>query len=177
MLKKSLIALALVAFLGLPAMAHPNWGYSVETIWHWEVKHALDVCVKIKVVRWADVYFADDKDKCLVLKQTDGDVFEDCIGLKVCNNFPGVKIMAKFVYTAGDPKVADKYFVKLSGGGKTNEGENKTDIVVDDVHLSNNLMPLELCLRATGVDPQALDFTQGKEQEIGKVEITLVPTM
>lgn len=177
MLKKSLIALALVAFLGLPAMAHEDWGYSIETILHWDCKPASvnPIPVKMKIVMWADVYW-DQKDKQVVIVQTEGDTFVGCANLKVCVNFPGLKIKAEFTETVD---VAKKWYLSLVPADQSDAfgGDNgKTELLVPGIHLSNANLKVRLCVKATGVDPQAMEYSHGELRQVGHVNLTLCPT-
>jgi len=179
MLKKSLIALALVAFLGLPAMAHDDWGYSVETIFHWDCKPASvnPIPVKMKIVMWADVYWDNgDAADQIVIVQTSGSTFEGCGNFRVCVNFPGLKIKGEITE---QQNVADKWYLSI---GLRNDpagygGDNgKDELVVPGVHLTGNNLPIKICVKATGVDPQALEYTHGQLVQVAVVNLTLCPT-
>jgi hypothetical protein len=179
MLKKSLIALALVAFLGLPALAHEDWGYSVETIWHWDCKPASvnPIPVKMKIVMWADVYWDQDSHQ-IVIQQVDGGTFEGCANFKVCVNFPGLKIKGEITNkTSG---VASKWYlsVGLRNDAPGYGGDNgKDELLVPGVHLTGNNLPIKICVKATGVDPQALEYSMGSLVQVAVVNLTLCPTL
>jgi len=179
MLKKSLIALALVAFLGLPALAHEDWGYSVETIWHWDCKPASvnPIPVKMKIVMWADVYWDNgDAADQIVIQQVDGGTFEGCGDFRVCVNFPGLKIKGEITETQN---VADKWYLSIDERGqKSYGGDNgKDEMVVPGVHLTGNNLPISICVKATGVDPQALEYSMGSLVQVAVVNLTLCPTI
>jgi len=187
MLKRILVTLALVAFIGMPAIAHPSWGVTTwETFYYaWQVKNAScgPVQVNMHVVRWADVYFANNDNQQINLVQTNSDTYEACLELLVYVNFSGLKIMAEYVI---DVDIADKYEVSLvptipPGSPPWHNAvynENATSLTITTIHLTGNMLPVTLCIRAIGVDPQAIPWGShsGQTVQIGQVNITMVPT-
>jgi len=203
MLKRSLITLALVAFIGLPALAHDPWTTGTIQI---TTTASQDVFVArpwngtievfIKVVRWADIYFCNNDDQTLVLTQMNdvgnalynasapATTFADCICMKVCVNFAGLVIGVNFTEQSNspNPKVAVEYYLQATVEGSTYTGSAGAsvatlDVPLSQIHLSNNLAEMQLCLIATGVDPQALIYTpQGQQQKIGEITMTLKPS-
>lgn len=193
MLKKSLIALLLVAFASAPAMAHYTWAATTTFIWEWEERECMRIPVKMYVVMWAKCYLCDKKKNTLILvQQSDaaaqandrvnaGD-FYGCICLELCVNFKGITMAAEFVE---DVDVAKKYTIYIDspndsgsdeGEGKGN-GDTKASIDEMDVHLTgNNLKPINVCLKAKDVDPQALEYKgDGTLHNVGTIIITLQP--
>ena len=175
MLKRSLIALALVAFIGMPALAHPAWGYTTWMEWEWQVKTAScsPIQVNLKVVRWADIYCIDG-DRTIDLVQVNGGTFEGCVDLILCNNFAPLKLMAAFSKAVGTGG-SSKYYVSLVYKGDARVyNENSTSLDVTVLHLTGAAgSTLELCVRATDVDPQYQPF--GTNINVGTVALTLVP--
>lgn len=191
MLKKCLIALAIVAFSGAPALAHQTWGYGVTTtvVWEWDSKPGPPICVQMKVVMWADLYYEKTNKgvdiKCLVLKQTQGNNFEGCINMFLCVNFAGIKVAAQYIpdtdiVTTKDNKGYSISIVEAPNGPNWSGYAYKpsASVQVNDVHLSNNLQKLIICLRAKDVDPQSIEY-QGNlaPVTIGEIVTTLTPTI
>lgn len=183
MLKKCLIALVLVALSSAPVFAHPTWGYGVTTSvsWEWATKPGCTVDVKMKIVMWADLYCTGP----LVIHQVDGDLFAGCVDVKLCVNFSGIKIDIQYVEII-DIADADKdkdYRIALDDKGT---GPNFGDwspapsdsMHVTDVHLSNNLRLLTICLEVRNVDPQRMAYDpQMALVKIGEIVTTLTPTL
>lgn len=195
MLKKCLIALALVVFASGPVLADETWGYGVTTTvtWEWDVKRGPDICVKMKVVMWADLYYCDPDITCIILTQEPGDqtpgqdggnsYFSGCICMKLCNNFPGIDVGVKYIPSV-DVTKADKnkgYAISIGTADAlpTNWAVQPSDTFhTNDIHLSNGLLTLKICVRVKEVDPQAMAFTGFDTlHTIGKVETTLTPTI
>jgi len=184
MFNKSLITFFVTIMICMPAMAvQPvidtctGWSYTVETIHHWECKPATvnPIPVKMKIVMWADVYWNQD-NHCIEIVQVNGDTFVGCADLKICVNFAGLKIKAEFVEIQD---VAQKYYLSLVPASESDSyggDDGKTELIVPGVHLTGNNLPVRLCVKATGVDPQAMAYSSGQLVQIGNVYLTLVPT-
>ncbi len=197
MLKKCLIALILVAISTAPSFAHAMWNYGVTTSvsWQWEEHFGPEICVKMKVVMWAQLYFCDDegKDICLILKQqaqgddvlgvSAGDFF-DCICMELCVNFSGIDVKVKYlpdkdIVTTKDNK---GYAISIEDQGDppswSGWGSSPSDTLhVTSIHLTGNNKPLTICLKAKDVDPQALEYNNLQTVLIGKVITSLIPTL
>jgi len=175
MTRKVLIALALVTLFGVVAQAHDDWPVS----WVWAKKPGPTVPVKIDVVRWAEITFCDPNKAEILLKQIDGDTYAGCVCLKLCVNFVGLNIKAKYNETID---------VRRPGAGGTNEvslvlmgnlpkwERRCTTYTHETVQLSGNEASLELCVKITKVDPQRLSYEDGKVQEIGFVTLEMWPS-
>jgi hypothetical protein len=197
MLKKSLIALLLVAICSGPALAHVTWGYGVTTTikWEWDKKPGPDIPVKMKVVMWANLYFRynskDHKDLELILKQQGNGNFYDCIDLLLCCNFEGIKVEGKFVPNADGKKVVttkDNKAFRISvkdghahdahpGGWSDWKEQPSQSLQVNTLHLTGNEKVITICLEMKDVDPQALPYQNLVPVQIGTVFTTLQPTL
>jgi hypothetical protein len=156
MLKRSLIALALVAFIGMPVMAHPAWGYTTWMSWEWQVKTAScsPIQVNMKVVRWADIYCIEG-DRTIDLIQVNGATFEGCVDLILCNNFAPLKLMAAFSKNEGAGANAKYYVSLVMKGDSPVYNENSTSLDITTLHLTGQAdSTLTLCVRVDNVDPQ-----------------------
>jgi hypothetical protein len=181
MLKKTLFAFAAIAFLAVAAQAHPEWPSSTWV--EWVPKNGPTVPVTMKIVMWADITFQDPCDtEIKLVQQLDGS-FEDCVDLKVCVNFDGLLVKAKFTETIPDTKKSilakdGKWWVSL-GPCDTSRlyEEDETEYTVQGVHLTDQEACLRLCVKATGVDPQAREYSAGQWIPVGQVELTMVPTI
>jgi len=178
MKKRIIFTITLMLLLGLPAFAHEDWGFSTETIWHWDCKPASinPIPIKMNVVMWADVYFADKDNEELLLLQTEGATYEGCIGLKVCVNFPNLKVKA--AYTK-ERDIAEHYYISLVPTGDAPVyNENETSLLINTIHLTGNNLPVTLCVKATEVDHQAIPLGGSASEvvKIGQVNLTLIPT-
>ena len=115
MLKKCLIALILLAVSTAPTFGHAMWGYGITTAvkWEWQEQLGPPICVAMKVVMWAKLYFCNyDKNgipspSCLVVHQnpTNGD-FDGCICMKLCVNFTKIRVGVKYLQQAWDAQAA-----------------------------------------------------------------------
>jgi hypothetical protein len=197
MLKKSLIALLLVAICSGPALAHVTWGYGVTTTiqWKWDPKPGPEIPVKMKVVMWAKLYFRYDtdkhRDKELILKQQGNGNFYDCIDMLLCCNFEGIKVSAKFVPNADGKKVVttkDDKGWRISvneghahdahpGGWSGWAKEPSDSLTVADLCLTGNEKVITICVEMKDIDPQALPYQNLVPVQIGTVFTTLVPTI
>lgn len=178
-MKKVLLALAMVAFLATVALADEEWGNTTWVTGEWakKVPTASPIPVKMKIVRWADITFCDDKDKELVLVQTGEHQWEDCICLNLCVNFPGINIKAEYVDNGTLKYLKDaKKYVSLTEDGSKNYKENSTTLTVTTVHLTGNLNDLTLCVKLTKVDPQGVQATFGQLIQVGQVNLTMWPS-
>jgi hypothetical protein len=182
MLKKCLIALVLVALSSAPVFAHPTWEYGVTTSvsWEWATRPGPSICVQMKVVMWADLY----KTGCLILKQVDGNNFAGCVDVKLCVNFPGIDIGVQYIPEKDITTAKDNKGYKISIEEK-GDAPDFSDWAVkpsakfhtEEVHLSNDLMILEICMLVKDVDPQALPYTNMSLVQVGEILTTLTPTL
>lgn len=113
MIRKYLIIFALVAVCTAPSLAHVMWAHNATTAvkWQWEEHPGSPVCVSVKVVMWAKLYFCEnDPVPCLNVFQMPtanpglweaGD-FVGCICMKLCINFAGVKIGVEYLQVNWD---------------------------------------------------------------------------
>ena len=198
MLKKCLIALAIVAFASAPALAHKTWGYGVTTTveWEWDEHPGPPICVQMKVVMWAELYYEKtNKGKditCLILKQVPNpdptkvsNNFEGCINMFLCVNFAGIKVGVQYkpdvdIVTTKDNKGYSISIVEAPNGPSWSGYAEKPTASVDvtAVHLSTNLQKLIICLRAKDVDPQSIEYQGDLEPvDIGEIVTTLTPTI
>jgi hypothetical protein len=115
MLKKCLIALILLAVSTAPTFGHAMWGYGITTAvkWEWQEHLGPPICVAMKVVMWAKLYFCKyDKNgvpdpECLVVRQrADTNTFDGCICMKLCVNFTKIRIGVKYEQKAWDRNAA-----------------------------------------------------------------------
>jgi hypothetical protein len=192
MLKKSLIALVLVALCSAPSLAHVTWGYGVTTTitWEWDSKPGPTIDVCMIIVMWAKLYV----DGCLTLHQVDdsGDylaLFRGCKTVELCVNFKGIKVKVQYI-----PIIE----VTKNTGNKGNKGENYRISIdepgnpsysgwkqspTDEFHVTtlhtttigNKI--LEICLEARDVDPQYLEYSMGSKVKIGEITTLLTPTL
>ncbi len=193
MAKKCLIAIALAALCGAPAMAHQAWNYSATTsvLWQWETHFGPEVPVQMHVVMWARLYYRHDDDTCLALvQQADDDNFYDCLEMLLCVNFGGILVGAQYVGVI-DPTFGnngENYRIAVLNQGEdpdvTVNGwsdwavQPSDSLEVATVHLTGSEKVITICLEARDVDPQALIGTGPDEYiELGKVLTTLLPTI
>jgi hypothetical protein len=189
MLKKCLIALVLMVVSSAPVFGHAMWDYGITTTvqWEWTPKIVGPICVQMRVVMWADLYW----DGCIMLHQVENDVFVGCIVAQLCVNFTKIKVEVEYeamvdITTATDNK---GYFIDISrkvagqdcapsfpAEGKLNP---KDSINVDDgPYLMNNTLPLCICVKVIGVDPQTMAYNEANPLapvQVGKVWATLTP--
>jgi len=207
MTRKCLIALAVIALsFGSIAQAHPMWQYGVTTviIYDW-AKKTQTVDVYIKVVRWAQIY---TRYAVVMTQQTDG-TFCGCTWVQVCVNFPNLRIDASLALDETDSQedLADKWHLALGYFGDTGprdpDMENAPDLpscvaqqytqvigpgaITDKAtmllagpHLTGSLAYVALCVKAEGVDPQAMQFLdndvdKANIRKIGTVTLTYYP--
>jgi hypothetical protein len=180
MTKRFMAAIVIAGILGLPAMAHPEWGHSsVSTHYQWEVRTAgcSPIDVRLHVVRWADVYFADNDNQQIELVQIGADIYAGCVDLEVCVNFEGLKIMAQYsedIYLGADTK----YFISLVPTGNAPiYNEDNTSFLISTMHLTGNSKPVTLCVKITGVDPATIPIGNqaGQTYKVGHIDMTMVP--
>ena len=164
---------------GGSALADPTWSWGATTsvAWSWDEHESIIIPVKMKLVRWAEIYFADEEVNHIVVEQMPGGYFEGCIDLMVCVNFNGLKIIATYVI---ETDIADKYEVSLVPTilGSPVYCENETSLTLTTAYLTGNNLPVTLCVRVTGVDQQLTPFGSSADDlfMLGKVNLTLVPT-
>jgi hypothetical protein len=130
--------------IGSVAHAHEMWAWGVTTtvVYEWAKKFCDPIKVKIKVVRWAQLYGCC---KPLYLTQQASDNgelwnagdFVGCIWLKVCNNFPNLRVdgeLQAVTQTGGDPVIkVKKWYLSIvyaPGKGTTTVGSKQ----VPDTH-------------------------------------------
>lgn len=192
MLKKSLIALVLVALCSAPSLAHVTWGYGVTTTitWEWDSKPGPTIDVCMIVVMWAKLY----ADGCLILHQVDDtgeylSLFRGCKEVELCVNFRGIMVKVQYV------PIID---VTKNTGNKGNKGENYRISIdepgspsysgwkkspTDEFHVTTlhtttiGNKVLEICLEARDVDPQYLEYSVGQKVKIGEITTLLTPTL
>jgi hypothetical protein len=186
MLKKCLIALVLVAISTAPTFAHVMWNYGVTTSvqWEWETHFGPEICVKMKVVMWAQLYFCDDEDVCLILKQQSNGDFMDCICMELCVNFSGINVTAKYIPSVDIVTTKDNkgYAISVEDMGDAPSwsgwaAQPSDTLHVDTIHLTGNNKKIEICLKAKDVDPQAMEYNNLQAVLIGKVITSLTPTL
>ena len=191
MLKKSLIALVLVALCSGPALAHVSWGYGQTTTitWEWESRPGpvIDVC--IKVVMWAKLYASG----CLLVHQIDGGLFEGCKEVQLCVNFKGIEIEVQYIEITQvskyhkDNNKGKYYKISIDEVGQKNynkdwEKSPTQSIEIDTLHLATasggaGNKKLDICLMIRDVDPQYLEYTGGQAVKIGEITTLLTPTL
>lgn len=185
MLKKCLIALTLIAICGVPAMADPIWGWGATTsvAWAWDAHPSIEIPVKMKVVRWAELYFDNgEADDELVLVQIAAGQFEGFVDVKLCANFPFVKIDVQFNEIAnGNDGISNSYRISIAARGTKDYGDASNSPVDsmttgDQIYLTGANLPLTICLEANGVDKQAMAYTDGSLVQVGTIITTLIPT-
>ena len=132
-----------------------------------------------------------------------GDFF-GCTWIEVCNNFYDLMVEARIVPISGD--IAENWYLSLTESGYHSSDfsgdvppqvpatrkpwdENSTSEVVDDgedgdnntsvnyLNLTGNHGWLHLCVKATGVDPQRLEFDPGSldPQKAADIYLTYYP--
>ena len=207
MLKKCLIALAIISMLaGSVAQAHPSWGVTTAMAYDWAKKKA-SVDVYIKVVRWAKIY---TKYAVVLTQQQDGS-FCGCTWIQVCCNFKNLRIDAKLVLSDTDNvnNLAEKWFLAMlyAAGedgpldldnpptgvpcvgqqyvqviGKGPAVVDKATMVLAGPHLTGSLAYVQLCVKAMGVDPQAMEFmcdpslgSKANIRRVATVKLTYYP--
>jgi len=171
MLKKSLIAIAVLALLIVTAQADEPWPSQPKMGWVQigvelgEVE-MIRIPVRMPIVRWAEITLEKDVDH-VNIEQVDPGIYEGCINLLICNNFPNMLLTA-YIYPAGII-TAEKYLVSLDW---PDDGfhEDMDTTLVRRVHLTGNLGHRELCARLEGVDMQSAPF---QEEKIDCAEIVI----
>lgn len=163
MLKKSLIAIAVAALLIVTAQAEPPWpsqpiyGEVIIGYEYAEVPVYEPIPVRMPIVRWAEITLPEDVDH-VNIEQVEAGVYEGCIEIFICNNFPNMLLTA-YIYPAGVIN-AEKYLVSLDGLGDLKEDEDTS--MVTDIHLTGDLGSRILCARLEGVDLQSAPFSDEK---------------
>jgi hypothetical protein len=185
MLKKCLIALILLA-ISTPGFAHVMWGYGVTTSvqWEWDSKPGPTICVKMKVVMWADLYFCDPEVTCIMLQQqpTSGN-FSGCICMKLCVNFSGLDVNAKYIPDLDITSAKDNKGYRIGIGLCRQEAWSGYEVQpsktmhVDTIHLTGNNLEFCICLKVKEVDPQALPYDNLNPVRIGEIQTKLTPTL
>ena len=172
MLKKSLIAIAVVALLIVTAQAEPPWPSQPiygEVIIGYELGEVemLRIPVRMPIVRWAEI--TTDADH-VNIEQVEAGVYEGCIEIFICNNFPNMLLTA-YISPAG-VITAEKYLVSLDGLPDLKEDEDTS--MVPDIHLTGDLDSRVLCARLEGVDLQSAPFSEEKI-DCAEIVITAQP--
>lgn len=198
MIRKSLIALVILALFAGSVQAHPAWGVTTSMNWEW-AKKTTYVDVHIKIVRWAELA----AKWAIVLVQQDDTSFEGCTWVEVCNNFRNLAVEAELVNITEN--VAQNWYVSLievnSMHGDRRDGYNpeadgaihpdpdysggkEARVVVDDtgrLNLTGYHGWLSLCVKAEGVDPQAMEYNPDNPQDnirkVAEVLLTYYPDL
>jgi hypothetical protein len=171
MLKKSLIAIAVLALLIVTAHADDPWPsspiYGDPQIIGYELAEVemIRIPVRMPIVRWAEITLEEDVDH-VNIEQVEPGVYQGCINILICNNFPNMLLTA-YIYPVG-PLTAERYLVSLEGPGGLVEDEATS--MVWDVHLTGNLGSRWLCARLEEVDLQSAPF---QEEKIDCAEIVI----
>jgi len=183
MIKKCLIALTiLLMFGGSVAQAHPAWGVTTAMAYEWAKKEH-QIQVYMKMVRWAELYV---EYAVVIVQQStvdDGPAgwaigdFWGYTWIEVCNNFTDLRV--EFEIAPVVTHVAGTWSLSATAstyhGDGTQPGsppttlnpwaENETTMVVDHpadpghvLNLTGNHGWIYLCVKATDVDPQGLEF-------------------
>ncbi len=179
MLKKSLIAIALLSLLTITVHADPPWPstpiYGEPQIIGFEMSEVpmLLIPVRMPVVRYASITLPENVDH-VNIEQVEGTItgiFEGCIELLICNNFPNMLLTA-YITPLG-PITAEKYLVSLN---EPDDGfhEDEDSSLVAQLHLTGDLGSRILCARLEGVDPQSAPFQEGKV-DCAEIMITAQP--
>lgn len=163
MLKKSLIAIAVVALLMATVQADPPWPsdpiYGDPVIIGYELGEVdmLTIPVRMPIVRWAEITLVDTDH--VNIEQVDPGVYEGCVELLICNNFAPLLLRA-YIFPAGII-TAEKYLVSLD---YPDDGfhEDMDSSIVWFLHLTGDLGHRWLCARLEGVDLQSAPFQEGK---------------
>lgn len=174
MLKKSLIAISVVALLIVTAQAEDPWPSQPiygEVIIGYELAEVpmIRIPVRMPIVRWAEITLPKNVDH-VNIEQVDPGVYEGCIEIFICNNFPNLLLTA-YIYPAG-VITAEKYLVSLDGLPDLKEDEDTS--LVPDIHLTGDLGSRVLCARLEGVDLQSAPFQEGKI-DCAEIVITAQP--
>lgn len=129
-----------------------------------------------RIPLFADVVFANTRDKELILAQSDGRDFDDCICLKVVNNFPNVVILAKITPTT-NVNVCDEWLIRLNEPGENQPYQvNETSNSIQNLHPPDAMGELELCVKARNVAANSqLYFQGGSTVQLAQVTITIMP--
>jgi len=180
MLKKSLIAIAVVALLIVTAQADDPWPttpiYGDPVIIGYELGEVemLRVPVRMPIVRYAQITLPKGVDH-VNIEQVGEEVgiFEGCIEILICNNFPNMLLTAYINPVDPVAVTADTYLVSLD---YPDDGfhEDEDSTLVTDVHLTGDLGSRVLCARLEGVDPQSAAFQEGKIT-VAEIVITAQP--
>jgi len=194
MLKKSLIALVLVALCSAPSLAHVTWGYGVTTTitWEWDSKPGPTIDVCMVIVMWAKLYV----DGCLTLHQVsepsggfDGALFRGCKTVELCVNFRGIKVKVQYIpikeiakNTGDKGNKGNTYRISIDEPGTPSYGDWKhsptDEIEVTTLHTTSiGNKVLEICLEAKDVDPQFLEYSMGSKVKVGEITTLLTPTL
>lgn len=173
------LAAILTPSLANVLQAQDSWPYTIETIFEWtpKVPVASPVPVYMKIVRWADVFYADSDKKEIELIQVEGDAFEGCVNLSLLVNFAGIRINAEVVdLNVINLKPGGQWLVSLVPCAEPPAfSPGSTYLTVNTIHLTGAEKCLTLCVRVTGVDPQSHEFTPSAPVEVARVNLTMYP--
>jgi hypothetical protein len=193
MLRRTIVTVGILACLATMALAHEPWEYGYAWIGripdHINVPghNKGEIPVKIQMVRWADLYFNNENDNSLILKQLNGTYdFADCILLRICQNFLNMSIVADIEKTS-DTLVDDGWSVYLEYDPNNpmdpnvipTDGwmPNSADVLSVGPHLTGDLGYLKLCIKVKGVDMQSeLYDPAASQKEVAVVRLTMYPS-
>jgi hypothetical protein len=128
---------------------------------------------------WANVVFADSKDRELVLEQVKGTTdFEDCVCLKAQGNFPRVLVHATVTPSVKLP-ICDSWWVRLNKPGEDMPWQqNTTSHKLGFAPGPQSVTDLELCIRARNVSRRVHTLFPSKEPAaVAAVTITMMPNI